>query len=212
MKITVIGATGMVGSRVTDEAARRGHTVTAVSRRLAAPRSFPETVDPVAADVTDPDTLRPLLAAADAAVLTIRPAPGSEATLAPATTGVLDVAAATGTRLLVVGGAGPLRSPDRPDLLVADNPVYVPAEWRRIAAASTEQLRACERHPGAKWTFLSPPAILEPGERTGTYRSGTDTLLVGPDGRSRISAEDLAIGVLDELEAPSGRRHLTVAH
>ncbi|MDG4865255.1 NAD-dependent epimerase/dehydratase family protein, partial [Streptomyces sp. T-3] len=35
MKIVVIGATGMVGSRVTDEAARRGHSVTGVSRRPA---------------------------------------------------------------------------------------------------------------------------------------------------------------------------------
>ena len=32
MKITVIGATGMIGSRVVAEAARRGHEVTAVSR------------------------------------------------------------------------------------------------------------------------------------------------------------------------------------
>ncbi|MER5302526.1 NAD(P)H-binding protein [Streptomyces lasiicapitis] len=212
MKIAVIGATGMVGSRVTDEAVRRGHTVTAVSRRLPAPDSLPEGVDPVAADVTDLDALRPVLAAADVAVLTIRPAPGSEATLAPATTGVLDVAAATGTPLLIVGGAGPLRSPDEPDLLIVDNPAYIPAEWRDIAVASTEQFRAAERHSGAKWTYLSPPAILEPGERTGAYRKGTDTLLVDADGLSRISAEDLAVGVVDELEAPSGLSRLTFAH
>ncbi|QIB48203.1 NAD(P)-dependent oxidoreductase [Streptomyces aureoverticillatus] len=212
MKIAVIGATGMVGSRVTDEAVRRGHTVTAVSRRLPAPDSLPEGADPVAADVTDLDALRPVLAAADVAVLTIRPAPGSEATLAPATTGVLDVAAATGTPLLIVGGAGPLRSPDEPDVLIVDNPAYIPAEWRDIAAASTEQFRAAERHSGAKWTYLSPPAILEPGERTGAYRKGTDTLLVDADGLSRISAEDLAVGVVDELEAPSGLSRLTFAH
>lgn len=212
MKITVIGATGMVGSRVTDEAVRRGHAVTAVSRRPAAPGSFPQGVDPVAADVSDPAPLRPLFEAADAVVLTIRPAPGAEATLAPATAGVLDVAAATGTRLLVVGGAGPLRSPGRPDVLVSDDPAYVPAEFRDIAMASTHQLRACEGRTGAEWTYLSPPALLEPGERTGTYRRGTDTLLIGPDGRSRISAEDLAVSVLDELETPSGLRRLTVAH
>ncbi|MFD5702339.1 NAD(P)-dependent oxidoreductase [Streptomyces lasiicapitis] len=212
MKIAVIGATGMVGSRVTDEAVRRGHTVTAVSRRLPASDSLPEGVDPVAADVTDLDALRPVLAAADVAVLTVRPAPGSEATLAPATNGVLDVAAATGTPLLIVGGAGPLRSPDEPDLLIVDNPAYIPAEWRDIAAASTEQFRAAERHSGAKWTYLSPPAILEPGERTGAYRKGTDTLLVDADGLSRISAEDLAVGVVDELEAPSGLSRLTFAY
>ena len=32
MRITVIGATGMIGSRVVAEAAQRGHEVTALSR------------------------------------------------------------------------------------------------------------------------------------------------------------------------------------
>ncbi|MDG4861180.1 NADH-flavin reductase, partial [Streptomyces sp. T-3] len=121
-------------------------------------------------------------------------------------------AATAATPLLVVGGAGPLRSPDRPELPIADNREYVPAEWRAIAVASTDQLEACRRHLGAEWTYLSPPALLAPGERTGTYRRGTDTLLVAPGGRSRISAEDLAVAVLDELENPSGLRHLTVAY
>jgi hypothetical protein len=34
MKITVIGATGMIGSRVVAEAVRRGHDVTAISRSV----------------------------------------------------------------------------------------------------------------------------------------------------------------------------------
>ncbi|WP_327351158.1 NAD(P)-dependent oxidoreductase [Streptomyces sp. NBC_01304] len=211
MKILVIGATGMVGSRVIDEAARRGHAVTAVSRSLT-PHADAAGVEWVAADAGDPDALKPLLSAADVAVLAVRLAPGSEHALAPTTTRVLDAAATTATPLLVVGGAGPLRSPDRPDLLIADNPEYVPAVWRAIAVASTDQLEACRRHPGAEWTYLSPPALLAPGERTGTYRRGADTLLVASDGRSHISAEDLALAVLDELETPSGQRHLTVGY
>lgn len=114
-----------------------------------------------------------------------------------------------------------MRSPDDPDLLVADNPAYVPAEWRAVAAAGTAQLRTCEAHPEADWVYLSPPALLEPGDRTGRYRRGTDTLLTGADGRSWISAEDLAVAVLDELESsgPERRlhdvrhiRHFTVVH
>ncbi|WP_416382691.1 MULTISPECIES: hypothetical protein [Nocardia] len=79
------------------------------------------------------------------------------------------------------------------------------------ALASLTQLRVCEPHP-ARWTYLSPPALLEPGERTGRYRRGTTTLLLDADGRSRISAEDLAVAVLDELENPGGDRHFTVAY
>ncbi|WP_408648234.1 NAD(P)-dependent oxidoreductase [Streptomyces gossypiisoli] len=60
--------------------------------------------------------------------------------------------------------------------------------------------------------YLSPPALLEPGARTGRYRRGTDSLLTAPDGRSWISAEDLAVAVVDELESPGRERHFTVVH
>ncbi|MBC9718272.1 NAD(P)H-binding protein [Streptomyces sp. TRM66268-LWL] len=206
MKLAVIGATGMVGSRVTAEALRRGHDVTAVSR--SAPQDLPAGARRVAADVAQPEGLKAVLAAADAAVLAIRPAPGDEGSLAPLTAKLLDAAA--GMPVLVVGGAGPLRSPAGG--LVVDDPVYVPRQWRAIAVASCEQLAVCESHFGDTSTYLSPPALLAPGERTGTYRRGGDTLLVDPDGRSLISVEDLAVAVLDEIETPSGVRHLTVAY
>ncbi|SDK34260.1 NAD(P)-dependent oxidoreductase [Streptomyces indicus] len=208
MKIAVIGATGMVGSRVTAEAVRRGHVVTAVSR--SAPEELPAGAEWVGADAGEPETLRPVVSSADAAVLAVRPSPGAESVLAPLTAKLLDVA--VGTPLLIVGGAGPLRSPDPSRGLVLDDPVYVPAQYRAIAQASTDQLLACTGHFSTDWTYLSPPALLAPGERTGTYRRGGDTLLVAPDGRSHISAEDLAVAVLDELEEPSGTRHLTVAY
>ncbi|MFF0032867.1 hypothetical protein [Streptomyces avermitilis] len=48
--------------------------------------------------------------------------------------------------------------------------------------------------------------------RTGRYRRGTDTLLTSADGRSWISAEDLAVAVVDELETPGPERRLTVVH
>ncbi|NGO78168.1 NAD(P)H-binding protein [Streptomyces sp. YC504] len=208
MKLAVIGATGMVGSRVTAEAVRRGHEVIAVSR--SAPQDLPAGAEWVSADVSRPEGIEPLLASVDAAVLAIRPAPGAEASLAPLTARLLEVA--DGTRLLIVGGAGPLRSPDASRGLVVDDPQYVAEQWRAIAVASTEQLGVCTGHVGADWTYLSPPALLAPGERTGTYRRGGDTLLVDADGRSHISAEDLAVAVLDELQEPSGIRHLTVAY
>lgn len=63
----------------------------------------------------------------------------------------------------------------------------------------------------ADWTYVSPPALVAPAERTGRYRRGTTTLLVASDGTSSISAEDFAVAVIDELETPSGERHVTVA-
>ncbi|MEO3885387.1 hypothetical protein [Nonomuraea sp. B5E05] len=97
-------------------------------------------------------------------------------------------------------------------LTVVDTPDFPPS-WRPIALACEAQLAACRAAPRADWTYLSPPALLEPGERTGRYRLGADELLVGADGRSVISMEDLAVALLDEAERPRHRRcRFTVAY
>lgn len=218
MKIAVLGATGMVGSRVTDEASARGHQVLALSRRPGSENPRHRNVTPIAADANDSHALREALTdsashgAADAVVLTVRTMPVDEEFLVGTTRTVLDIAAQLGIRVLVIGGAGALRSPHDRDLLVADNPAYVPAEIKPVAAAGIAQLRTCQSHADADCVYLSPPALLEPGERTGRYLRGTDTLLINAAGQSWISAEDLAVAVLDELETPGPDALITVAH
>ncbi|QWA23623.1 NAD(P)-dependent oxidoreductase [Streptomyces osmaniensis] len=271
MTIAVLGATGMVGSRVIAESVARGHRVLALSRK---PGGGDPNVTPVAVDVGDPEAVHEALAGttapgtaaagvtatgttatgtaaagvtatgttapgtaaagvtatgttataapatgttpprpADAVILSVRTFPADREFLVGATRTVLDAAARLGVRVLVIGGAGALRSPGDPDLLVADNRAYVPDEYRAVALAGTAQLRTCEAHADADWVYLSPPAELEPGERTGRYRRGTDTLLTASDdGRSWISAEDLAVAVVDEVENPGTERHITVVH
>ncbi|MEU6664782.1 NAD(P)H-binding protein [Streptomyces sp. NPDC046727] len=211
MTIAVLGATGMVGSRVSAEAAARGHRVLALSRK---PAGEHPNVTPVPLDANDPDAVHRALAdsGAHAAVLTVRTHPVDEDFLLGTTRTLLDAAARLGIRVLVIGGAGALRSPDTPDLLVADDPAYVPPEWRPVAAAGVAQLRTCQAHPHTDWVYLSPPALLEPGSRTARYHRGTDTLLTTPDGQSWITAEDLAVAAVDELETPGRDRHITVVH
>ncbi|GII91950.1 NAD(P)-dependent oxidoreductase [Sinosporangium siamense] len=210
MKIAVVGAAGMVGSRVVTEAVSRGHDLVAVYR-TARPATPPAGVIAVEGDANDPDHMSRLFSGSDAIVAATRPAPGHEDTLVATTTALLDAAAATRTRILFVGGAAPLRLPGHPDRLVVDSPDYVPRQYRASAVASAAQLDACLAH-SADWIYLSPPALLEPGHRTGKYRRGTTTLITNADGTSGISAEDLAVAVLDELENPGASRHFTVAH
>lgn len=209
MRIAVFGATGMAGGAIVNEALAREHGVVAVSRHpdtsVASDRLTTR-----ALDVSDTDTLASILTEVDAAVLTIRLAPGQEHRLAPLTRGFLDTASRTRTQVLIVGGSSPLHSPDNAGTLVIETD-YVPDQYRAIAQASLDQYRICQGHPHAGWVYLSPPAILEPGARTGRYRRGTTTLLVDEHGDSRITASDLAVAVIDELENPSGERHLTVA-
>lgn len=208
LSIVVIGATGMVGRRILDESLRRGHRVTAVARRTDA-------LDPRdglvvhAANAADSDSLRPALEGADVVVLTVRAPAGQEGTLAPLTAGVLEAAALVGARAVIIGGAGALRSPDHPDRLLADDPAHVPAQWRALALAGIEQLEACRARPAQAWTYVSPSAVLDDGPGTGGYRRGTDILLTDEQGSSRISAADLALAVLDEIEEPGRQRHWT---
>lgn len=208
MKITVVGAAGMAGSRVIAEALRRGHHVTAVFRG-SRPDSLPPEVIAVRGDATDVDHMINLFAGTDAIVGATRPATGSEGDVTATTAALLDAAAVTGTRALLIGGSAPLRSPSGG--LVFDDAQYVPSAVRTIAAASIAQFDVCRGHT-ADWVYLSPPALLEPGARSGEYRRGTTTLVVAPDGSSRISVEDLAIAVVDELENPGRERHFTVGY
>lgn len=210
MRIAVVGGTGMIGSGVVAEAAARGHEVTVASRRGNRPADAPA-IASVAVDATDPQAMVELFERVDVVVASTRPAPGDEASHPAVTSTLLDVAAKTGRRLLVVGGAAPLLAPDDANRLVIDTPGYVPAEYRAISMACVAQLRACQAHRTADWTYVSPPLFIAPGERTGSYRRGTTTLLLDPDGTSSISVEDFAIAVVDELETPGGERHFTVA-
>lgn len=209
MKLTVLGATGMAGSEIVAEALRRGHHITAGSRTRR-PATQHERLTPVQVDVADTSNVEHLLTTADAAVLAVRMPPGREKHIVTLTESVLNAAKTKGTRILIVGGSAPLHSPNDPSKLVIDDREFVPQEWVPIASASLQQFKACREHPNQNWTYLSPPALFERGHRTGTYRRGNDTLLVNPDGTSMISAADLAIAVLDELERPSGERHFTV--
>ena len=49
------------------------------------------------------------------------------------------------------------------------------------------------------WTYISPPALIRPGKRTGQYRIGTDLLLADEEGETRISVEDYAVVFVDEI-------------
>ncbi|WP_246038361.1 NAD(P)-dependent oxidoreductase [Saccharothrix texasensis] len=188
--MTVFGALGGVGRRVVAEARRRGHEVTAVSRRAGAGG---ETGDArVVADVVR------LSAGRDLVISATRPADGEEGQLVEAAGALLAGVAVTGARLLVVGGAATLVTPE--GHTVEQAPGF-PAGLAAVARACAEQLAVCLADRAADWTYLSPPVVLEPGERTGVFRVGRDEQ-VG----EVISIEDLAVALLDEAEAPRHRR------
>jgi uncharacterized protein len=190
MRITVFGAAGNAGGRVVAEALSRGHEVTAVVRDRARFAELPAAARPRTADARDVEDVARLAAGQDVVITATRPAPGREHELVTATKGMLAGLAGTGVRLLVVGGAATLTVPGTGGPALVEQPDF-PADLRGIALACADRLAACRADTEVDWAYLSPPALLEPGERTGAYRPGIDDLLVdaqgSPASRSRTS-------------------------
>lgn len=195
MKIAVIGATGKVGQRLVDELRRRGHEVTGVARSQPSEDSG---VPLRLADANDPVALADAVRGADAVMLAGRFVSTSADAIVAA------VKRAGVPRLLVVGGAGTLFA--SPGVQLIDMGV-IPEAFMPEVSAGRDFLEGLKRSD-IDWTFLSPAVNFVPGERTGHFRLGGDDLMRDASGDSRISYEDLAMALVDELEAPqhSGKR------
>lgn len=211
--IALIGATGTIGSRILDEALRRGHTVTAVVRDPAKLDRTDANLTVATGDVLDAEALPGLLAGHDVVVSAVGggDGPGHQATIAPAAKALVEALRAVdgAPRLIVVNGAGSLRAADGTQ--VWDKP-GLPDWLLQIMHAHGDALDYLRGVSDVAWTALSPAATIEPGERTGQYRTGLDDLVADADGVSWISAEDYAVALVDEIERPAhvGRR-FTVA-
>ncbi|MEV4565598.1 NAD(P)-dependent oxidoreductase [Nonomuraea sp. NPDC049419] len=201
MKILVFGATGMVGQRIAAELRDRGHEVTGVSRGGG----------PVKGDVRDTATLAPGHDAVVSAIAPPRDGTEPEPPFIEANKALIDGLRAAGVRrLIVVGGAGSLQVAPGQDLV--DTPEF-PEIYKKEALAGRALLRLYREVGDLDWTFVSPAAEIAPGERTGVFRVGGDTLLSDEQGRSFISAEDYAVAIADELEKNANvRRRICVAY
>lgn len=204
LRVLIFGASGQVGRRVVAEALRRGHRLTGVVRDPATAADLPEAVTLRSGDARRADEVRRLADGHDVIVSATRPAAGREPELVQTALALVNGLRGLGKRLVLIGGAASLRVPGQ-ERLALDDATIIPAPWRPIAEACAEQYAVCVGVDELAWTYVSPPAELAPGERRGTYRLGTDELVVDAEGNSRISLEDFAVAILDEIESP---RHL----
>ena len=200
MKIVLIGATGYVGAKLLAEALDRGHQVTAIVRNEAKhPRRAGLTM--VEGDATDADALARFATGHDVVLSSFNPGRDVDGS---GTRAIVDGVKRSGVaRLLVVGGAGSLLLPSGER--VVDQPGF-PAEWKDGALLTSAFLDRLRAETELDWVFMSPAAMLVPGERTGRYRVGKDHLMTDAAGESRISLEDYAVAMLDEAERPRHHR------
>ncbi|MEO6338492.1 MAG: NAD(P)H-binding protein [Caulobacteraceae bacterium] len=192
MKIAVIGATGNVGGKVLGEALSRGHQVTAIARNTdKLDKASGATIK--SADISDSGGITAAIGGSDAVVITVK---HQTFDLMKA----LDAIRAAGIkRVMVVGGAASLKNKDGVRLL--DQPGF-PDFIKVEAAPAAVALDNIRGVTDLDWSFISPSMMLGPGERVGKFRLGGDDLIVDDKGDSKISYDDLAVAIVDELETP----------
>jgi putative NADH-flavin reductase len=202
MKIALIGATGFVGSAILQEALQRGHEVTAIVRHPEKSKQHPK-LHSKKGDVYQEEEVTRLVAGHDAVISAFNPGwsnPDIYNQQVKGTRAIIDGVKKAGVkRLLFVGGAGSLEV--KPGVQSVDLPEF-PAEYKQGALATRDALNRLRKEPSLDWSFLSPSADLFPGQRTGKFRLGTDQLLADAHGKSRISVEDYAMAMIDEVEKP----------
>lgn len=198
LKIALFGATGMIGSRVAAEAARRGHTVVALSRN---PERVPTGVANLAAasaNVLDAASVADAVRGSDVVASAYAPPQGDLGAIVAASKALVDGARTAGVkRMVVVGGAGSLEV--APGTQLVDTAGF-PDAYKAIALAHRDALAYYRTVGDLDWTFFAPAALIAPGERTGTFRTAANVLVADRDGNSSISAEDYAIAFVDEIE------------
>lgn len=214
-KIAIIGATGMIGSRVLMELIAREYVITAISRN---PFDLPGSTLIIACegDVMDSKVVTGHVKALENEVLisVINPDPAHPETFVEAARNLVKIAEDSGIdKLITVGGAGSLLLPD--GTMLMDSPDF-PENFKAIARAHKEALEVYTALEGNKfnWINVSPAAQIQPDEKRGGYRIGKDNhLLQDASGRSFISAEDFASVVADLIEDETVRnQRITVAY
>lgn len=191
MRITVFGATGRTGRHVLAEGARRGHRITACTRR---PDSLTDTsalAAVVSGDGRDPEAVGRAVAGAGAVIAIVsaagRKGPFQTAEVAKV---IIDAMTRAGVRRLVTTSAYPI---------VGERPRLAMALLRRLFAASYADHAEMERLVAASdldWTVARLNRLLDRPAQGGVHV--TTELLDRP--RS-ITRADVAVTLLDLVEA-----------
>ncbi len=214
-KVAVIGATGFVGAKITEELISRNHEVTGISRN--AKDSEKPNLTTVAVDVLDTNKLAEILKDADVVVSAYNAGwqnPNIYNDFLTGAKAIQEAVKLAGVkRYIVIGGAGSLYVAD--GLQAVDTPDF-PKEIYPGASAARDYLNKLKNETNLDWAFFSPAFEMHQGittGRTGNYRLGNNTPVFDENNKSILSVEDLAVVITDEVENPKHhQQHFTAAY
>jgi putative NADH-flavin reductase len=200
--IVLFGATGMIGQRILTEALARGHKISAMVRETSRTGEHRANLNYRTGDIFNAGDIAAAAVDHDVVVSAYGPGTGDAGLIVKAAHSLIDgLTRVEPIRLIAVSGAGSLEV--KPGVQLVDTPDF-PAAWKPAALAHREAIDVYRKAGFAEfdWTAVCPSAVIEPGTRTGHYRTATDQLIVDAQGNSRISAEDFAVAIVDEIENP----------
>lgn len=215
MKFILIGGSGFVGSAILNEAIDRKHELKVLVRNPEKITVKNENVTVECCDVKNEDKLIESIKGYDIVISAYNPGWTNpdiyieNKTVYPKIVEACKKAKVQ--RLIMVGGAGSLSDSDGVKLM--DKGVFPEAIMPGVKGLSEFYYNVLCVEKTIDWVFICPPQVLSPGKRTGEYRMGKDTAVVGKDGVSSISVEDFAKAMIDELENTSHHKErMTVGY
>jgi putative NADH-flavin reductase len=194
MRITVVGGNKGTGAQVVRIAVEAGHEVTCLSRSGGV---LPDGVRSLVGDALDADVARNAVAGADAVVVTVGGAAGTDRNRAAVTSRVIAAMRDAGVRRLIVHSS--LGVGDSMDLIAGPARLFVRAVLGRALADHAEQ-EAAVAASGLDWTVVRPGGLTD-GPATGAYL-GQETAERRPM-KSRIARADVAAYIVSVLDDPS---------
>ncbi|KAA1166142.1 NAD(P)-dependent oxidoreductase [Pseudoalteromonas fuliginea] len=197
MKVAVLGATGWIGSTIVQQATKRGLEVVSIVRDAA--KITDNTTAVRVFDLQSQDNIASVLKGIDVLIASVGGrAVGNHELVAQTAERLLTALNGTSTRLIWVGGAGSLEV--APGVTLVSTPEF-PADYKDEALAQGEALNVFKTTTSsASWTFVSPAAVIYPGESEGSYRIGGDQFFTNEAGESKVSVTDYAIALVDEAQ------------
>lgn len=200
MKVALIGATGMIGSRILEELILREHLVTAIARDVGRVPGSP-LVTAHEGDIYKKETVLDHVRDCDVLVSALSPDIRYLERFVEAQENIVEIASQAGLKkIIVIGGAGNLKNSAGIKVMETDG---FPEAWKGTARIHEKALQVYRnlQNPGFIWISVSPANMVAPGKRTGKYRlSLDDTLVTDENGVSYISAEDFSVLIADLVE------------
>ena len=204
MKVAIIGASGFVGSNLVKEATNRGLKVTAIARNVE--KINAENINKVAVDVNQVKELSEALKGHDVVISAFNAGwanPNLYDEFIQGSKSIQQAVKDSGVkRMIVVGGAGSLYANEKEQLV--DSPDF-PADIKPGATAARDYLNTLKEEKELDWVFFSPAIEMHPGVtvgRTGKYRLRKDQPIFDENMVSKLSPEDVAVVLIDEIEKP----------